>query len=194
MLAGVYKMGSPSKTRKMKKQTLLDHDHSEMDSLLSDFFPALEARDLPRCLVVLDLFWARLAVHIRAEHVHLFPAVLDACHSVQPPARPPTPPAEAQEAINALRHEHDFFMTEIWRTLKLLRALPETASREESAEALGAIRQKAEIIAQRLHAHNEREEGGVYRWAEALLDERAGAALASKMQVELENMPPRFSH
>ena len=56
--------------------TLLADDHSAVDKLLLSVRAALEAQDASRSHAALDLFWARLAVHIRAEHLHLFPAVL----------------------------------------------------------------------------------------------------------------------
>ncbi len=38
---------------------------------------ALHAGDVEASHTGLDLFWARLAVHIRAEHLQLFPAIID---------------------------------------------------------------------------------------------------------------------
>lgn len=57
---------------------LLVNDHAELDLLLRGLpaeFDRGAARDV---LAKLDLAWARLAVHIRAEHLHLFPALLKA--------------------------------------------------------------------------------------------------------------------
>lgn len=52
----------------------LADDHSEMDALLEEFFDALCCADVELIYQTLDFFWARLAMHIRAEHLHLFPA------------------------------------------------------------------------------------------------------------------------
>ena len=62
----------------MKNPTLLAHDHSELDALLAAAFSALAAGPVERGFEAVDVFWARLAMHIRAEHLHLFPAVLGA--------------------------------------------------------------------------------------------------------------------
>ena len=57
---------------------LLGHDHSELDELLGAFFAAVEKGDLDQSFDTLDVFWARLAVHIRTEHLHLFPTLIAA--------------------------------------------------------------------------------------------------------------------
>jgi hypothetical protein len=62
----------------MKNRTLLAHDHSELDGLLDAACSALAAGALERSFETVDVFWARLAMHIRAEHLHLFPTVLQA--------------------------------------------------------------------------------------------------------------------
>lgn len=54
-------------------QRLAD-DHGALDEVLSQLWKALDTGDVLVSHDKLDLFWARLAVHIRAEHLHLFPA------------------------------------------------------------------------------------------------------------------------
>lgn len=176
------------------KFDLLDHDHSELDALLAEFFRALQASEVRRCHDVLDLFWARLAVHIRAEHLHLFPALLHAFDGTGRPGGATDGPAldEVKDAVARLRHEHDVFMTEIWAALKQLRDLPGRPA-EEIAATLRSAQARIESVNQRLQAHNRREEGQVYRWADAWLSPEARSALNDRMQAELEHLPPRFA-
>lgn len=56
----------------------LANDHVALDQLLKQLQAALNDGDVKACYARLDLFWAKLAVHIRAEHLHLFPRVLQA--------------------------------------------------------------------------------------------------------------------
>src|SRR5262245_25232490 len=55
----------------------LADDHSAIDGVLTELKTALESNDVENSHTKLDLFWARLAVHIRAEHLHLFPTVIE---------------------------------------------------------------------------------------------------------------------
>jgi hypothetical protein len=58
---------------------LLASDHDELDELLDKLFASFDASgSVEQIYQKLDLFWARLAVHIRAEHLHLFPLILGA--------------------------------------------------------------------------------------------------------------------
>ena len=55
----------------------LSHDHHEVSEILKQLLAALHNKDVGATYSGLDLLWARLAVHIRAEHLHLFPIVLN---------------------------------------------------------------------------------------------------------------------
>jgi len=57
-------------------QRLVD-DHIALDEVLKQLKEMLTGGDIEASHARLDLFWARLAVHIRAEHLHLFPVVLN---------------------------------------------------------------------------------------------------------------------
>ena len=62
-----------------------------MNDLLKQVLTALHNKDVEASYSKLDLLWARLAVHIRAEHLHLFPAVINrltGSTDTQPDARP----------------------------------------------------------------------------------------------------------
>ncbi len=56
-------------------QPFLAHDHSELDDTREELTAALDDGDTERALQWLDLFWARLAIHIRAENIQLFPTL-----------------------------------------------------------------------------------------------------------------------
>src|SRR5829696_43479 len=90
---------------------LLIDDHAALDTVLKQLQIALQRRDVETAYAKLDLFWARLAVHIRAEHLHLFPAVLDSAG------------IGAQTIVALLRNDHEFFMHELGRAVESMRTL-----------------------------------------------------------------------
>ncbi len=59
--------------------TFMHEDHQSLADLLNDLTSALNPtsgqHDVVRIFRLLDLFWAKLAVHIRAENVCIFPAI-----------------------------------------------------------------------------------------------------------------------
>ncbi len=169
---------------------LLAHDHSELDALLAVVSSALAGGDVERSFRNLDLFWAHLAMHIRAENIHLFPALVDASegrlHGTDVPAR-----KTVQEIITRLRADHDFFMSELAAAMKQLREL-HRSDRQDSAPILAKVREQVSRVHGRLEAHNKFEEARVYDLVDAFLDDSEQKALNEKLQRELNNLPPRF--
>jgi Hemerythrin HHE cation binding domain len=169
---------------------LLAHDHSELDAALADVFAALAAGEVEKSFRNLDLFWARLAVHIRAENIELFPTLLAASK------RPLTPGVPArgtvQEIITRLRADHDFFMSELAAIMKQLRELLRRGDREDSALVPAKVLKRMEHVSRRLEKHNALEESQVYHWAGAVLDVSEQKALNERLRRELENLPVRF--
>src|SRR5215213_6805553 len=104
-----------------KEDEHLMQDHAALGELLGQTIAALEVKDIERSYASLDLFWARLAMHIRAEHLHLFPAISDAVVETRNEDTPS--PADVQSAIEELRHDHDFFMRELSQAVLTLRGL-----------------------------------------------------------------------
>ena len=102
---------------------MLATDHAELDGLLDELFAAFEAGVVRHIYQRLDLFWARLAMHIRAEHLHLFPAVLEACLTGKQISRRATAPEVARDKISALQKDHNFFMRELVSAIKQTREL-----------------------------------------------------------------------
>ena len=170
---------------------LLASDHSELDELLAELFAALDSGDVERIYEKLDFFWARLAMHIRAEHLHLFPAILGAFESKEPITECCALSFEfAQSTIAKLHDDHDFFMRGLISAIKQIRGLREN-NRNASSHILTA-RETIIAVSRRLETHNELEESEVYQWADILLNPSERAALNERMQKEIDNLPPRF--
>jgi hemerythrin-like domain-containing protein len=177
------------------KPMLLAHDHSELDELLAEFFSVLAAGNIAQSFERLDLFWARLAMHIRAEHLHLFPTLLHAVESSgeAKEAASRAPSLEiARDIIARLRKDHDFFMSELTAAIKQLRQLRENPHQDKPS-LVQNVREKIVAVSERLKVHNELEESHVYPWANMLLTPAARVALNQKMQKELANLPARFN-
>ena len=165
-------------------ESLLEHDHASLDQLFTQLDLALAKPEGARGFELLDLFWARLALHIRAEHLHLFPALRNA--TPEPSGKSGIPTREEVEmTIARLRSDHDFFMKELAQLMKEARA--------NGAGASGDFRERLAAIRKRLETHNQIEERQVYVWSSLLLDETTVAALAERVRLELENTPSRFA-
>ncbi|MEO8043346.1 MAG: hemerythrin domain-containing protein [Spartobacteria bacterium] len=169
---------------------LLAHDHSELDAALGALFSALADEDVERSFKNLDLFWARLAMHIRAENIHLFPLLLKASRRSGKTADVPAL-GRVEEIIAQLRADHDFFMTELTAAMKQLREL-RRSDRHDAAPVLAKVRQQMTRLRRRFHTHNALEESEAYQWAGSLLASPEQTALKEKLQRELDNLPPRF--
>lgn len=143
---------------------ILTHDHRDLDALAQDAFTAFSRADAVTAHTALDKLWMRLAVHIRAEHKALFPALV-------------TAPEGIQVLIQRLRVEHDVFMTTLARIL--------TELRRPSAD-LPALAATFSEMHDLLRAHNELEEAKVYHLAGAAPD------LAIRIAGELAFLPERY--
>jgi hemerythrin superfamily protein len=173
---------------------LLASDHAQIEALQFQLFAAFEKRKIEEIFAKLDVFWARLAIHIRAEHRHLFPAILKASRAQAKMFENQRIRSleTVESAIEKLHQDHDFFMKELGLVVKQLRGFRNTAI-EPDAGQLSAMREKFSAVSRRLTAHNELEEGQVYQWAEELLDLTEQRVLKQQIQAELENLPPRFA-
>ena len=160
----------------------LADDHVALDEVLKALQAALNSGDSKTAFGKLELFWARLAVHIRAEHLHLFPAV--SSHSGD---------ANVDRALDELRADHDFFMHELARAIAIVREVLNTRDSATIIRELNAVREVVVAVEQRLVVHNEIEESQVYRLATDILREQEQAELALKINKELANHPPRFA-
>ena len=171
-----------------KADERLLHDHAELGNLLDNLDAALEAKDAAGTHATLDLFWARLAMHIRAEHLHLFPTISRAASRGRSLSNDESLPPDAPEnTIAILREDHDFFMRELSQAIAIIRN-----AKENFAESLESVRKKIAAVRVRLVKHNEIEETGIYVWSNSLLSETERTELATLVQKELDNLPPRF--
>jgi hypothetical protein len=169
---------------------LLAHDHSELDATLADVFSALEAGQVERSFRSLDVFWARLAMHIRAENIHLFPALREA--STRPRRAEGAPPQQiVRDIITRLCADHDFFMIELAAAVKQLRKL-RRGERQDTGPLIAKVREQMSRVRDRLETHNELEESQAYHWAGLLLDLSEQKSLNEAIQRELNNFPARF--
>ena len=134
----------------------LSNDHAAVDKVLKQLQTALRSSDVEVAHTKLDLFWARLAVHIRAEHLHLFPTVLS---SFEDRAISDAPTLdEAQTVVAQLREDHDFFMHELARAVEIMRQLVNSSEPTVLSEGLADVKNTLLQVEQRLVKHNEVEE------------------------------------
>lgn len=172
-------------------ESLLEDDHASLGQLLTELDAELSKPDIARAFELLDLFWARLAVHIRAENLHLFPAIADAAPSLFTGKGSLPAFEEAHSLLARLRSDHHFFMTELALMIKVMREM--TGSQLVSVEEAGDLRQRLTTIAQRFEAHNLLEEKRIYTWPALLFDQQELAALRARISHELESLPARFA-
>lgn len=181
----------PNHSFTIKMNRILDHDHSELDTMLESAIAALVKGVLDEAFERLDVFWARLAVHIRAENIHLFPALIRAVK--RSPQRVGTPSHdEILETIVQLRSDHDFFMSELTAAMKALRA-----ARQKDCLATpraAGLRKQLDQVSSRLAAHNALEETRAYRWIWAMLEPSEQKNLVDNIQLELRNLPARLKN
>jgi Hemerythrin HHE cation binding domain len=173
---------------------LLADDHAEVDDLFRELWREFDGAGRERGVFErLDYLWARLAVHVRAEHLHLFPALLAASAGRQGEGTDDAPtPGEVRAAVERLRQDHDFFMRELAGAVSAARELA-AQDGPPDRERLLQIRVRASAVAERLAVHNRTEEERVYLWPMALLTESELDAVREGMKREIENLPPRFS-
>jgi hypothetical protein len=186
-------MDVPALSNLAGTERLLAADHAELDELSRGLRANLDRGDAAGAFATLDLFWARLAMHIRAENLHLFPAILAAlAHAAEGRADLTPAPGEVREAVAQLRGDHDFFMHELARAVNMMREVLPTS---EGGQTLAVVRDVGRImraVEERLAGHNSLEEEFVYGLPAVLLSAAGQAALAARVEHELTNLPPRF--
>jgi len=172
-------------------ESLLQDDHESLGQLLTELAVELPGPDIARAFELLDLFWARLAVHIRAENLHLFPALANAPASLFTGEGNVPTSAETQNVLARLRSDHDFFMKELALMIRAMREI--VGSHEECREETEELLQRLTIIKKRLEAHNRIEEEQAYIWPSLLFEGETAAKLCDRLRHELETLPPRFA-
>lgn len=158
----------------------LSEDHRRLHEVLTQLLAALQHKDVKASYLKLDLLWARLAVHIRAEHLHLFPAVISRM-------------ADAETVVEKLRTDHDFFMRELASAVGILRQIPQPFDSPNEDARLNSVLEIVLEVEKRLAEHDTIEENQIYRWASEILTGTEQMELAGRINAELEHRPPRFS-
>jgi hemerythrin superfamily protein len=156
----------------MSGPNILSGDHAEVDELFAAAFAALDRGEDSFARV--DLLWARLAVHIRAEHLHLFPTLSTSAEQ--------RADAALLKTLGGLRDDHDHFMKTLASVVSDLRH-----------GNLSDVRERLADVAARLVKHNAVEEDKVYPLVEKYLEEADRRDLYRRILKELQNAPPRFS-
>jgi hemerythrin-like domain-containing protein len=164
----------------------LEADHNELDKLLKDVFTAISGADCAEVFQKLDLFWARLAMHIRAEHLHLFPALTSWAEQSDQKA---VDAADLRELLKELRADHDFFMVALARAIKAMRL---TFHFGNCTETLTFVCGLVEGVRDRLETHNQKEESQIYSLASSNLQCDLAASLRRGIALELSKYPHRF--
>jgi hypothetical protein len=172
---------------------LMEKDHELLDHLLQRLECALRRRDVVRSFALLDRFWARLAIHIRAENVCLFPAILNAHPKIAGGIVPSL--AEVERVIEQLRVDHNFFMDQLSGAVKTMRQFlssSDTYTQWKRTREVNSIRARLREVASRLKAHNQLEEEHVYKWPALMLNAADSEKVYEVLRREIENLPPRF--
>lgn len=172
---------------------ILEQDHELLSELLQDLQSVLQQQEAARAFELLDLFWARLAVHIRAENLCLFPMILNAPRELFRDRGGVPSFEEAKTMVESLRADHNFFMDELSRAMKTIRAILPDAESPHVAEQLDTIRERVDAVSLRLESHNALEEDQVYKWPRLILSASDLQGLRAALRRELENLPPRFA-
>lgn len=183
----------PSRKESQSADELLGNDHAALDKLLKGLFAALDKAEIPAVFEHLDFFWARLAMHIRAENLHLFPAILSRLEDTGLHLKDLPPPAEALAAIAQLQADHDFFMHELAAAIKAVRRLKNIGHSERESHTLDEVAASITAISKQLESHNRIEEKLVYGLPAKLLTPSEQRTLAAGIERELQNLPPRFN-
>ena len=175
---------------------ILEHDHKQLAEVLRELTAGLKRGNEDQTFQLLDLFWARLAVHIRAENLCLFPAILEAPREIFLKGGDLPTFEETKTILERLKADHNFFMDELAKAVKTFREiLAKDKSRQQvdvDAEFAG-IRDRVEAVSLRLESHNVLEEDQVYKWPGLILSESELQDLQAAIRHELENLPGRFA-
>lgn len=171
---------------------LLGEDHESLADLLDELQAKLQQHDAANSFDLLDIFWGRLAVHIRAENLCLFPRLLEASREL--PGKTGSAPSHEKVAatLENLQADHNFFMKVLSDAVKTMRGLRKV-DMPEVASQIEAIRESIVALSARMQSHNVTEEHAVYIWPCLILSAAELEQLGSELRQELDNLPPRFA-
>lgn len=172
---------------------LMERDHRQLSVLQNNLRSALDEQKLTRAFELLDLFWARLAVHIRAENLCLFPRLLRAFSEEHRCASGVPTFDEVKTALETLRSDHNFFMDQLSKAVNTMRDAKSEDKSHRTITLCEEVRRIVAAVSERLSEHDRLEEERVYKWTTSLLNADELDVLRASLKRELENMPPRFT-
>jgi hypothetical protein len=171
---------------------VLSNDHVELGVLLTELLSSLDEANVDEAYVRLDLLWARLAVHIRAENVQVFPDILRALDGQPAAGRQDVErTAVLRASIERLRRDHDVFMYELKDAVKALRTVMDDRDGKRASVVLRSLRDRLGALEGAFESHN-REEDSVYPTAASVLETAEMADLMIRVRRELAALPPRL--
>ena len=175
-------------------EQVLAEDHESLDELLQSLLTDFHVGDPSATFARLDLFWARLAMHIRAENLHLFRSIVNVVQADNYVPEDKIVEREiVVESVNSLRADHDFFMHDLASAVNAMRECLVSKDPVKETEVRQEVWRLINGVSERLKSHNRVEEEFVYGLPEKLLSVVKQVELAAEVRRELENLPPRFS-
>jgi len=163
---------------------VLTDDHESLNKLLLELMVFVRRSDFRWSFELLDLFCTQLAVHIRAENVCLFPAILNAPNNRFTDAGFELTALKA--AIERLKLEHNILTEELMKAARLMRQL---MNDNENGELTDETVKSLAAVAILLAEHQELEEREVCQAAKLVLDPAEFALLEEAVARETHKRP-----
>lgn len=163
---------------------VLTDDHESLNKLLLELMGLVRGPDFRWSFELLDLFCAQLAVHIRAENVCLFPAILSAPNNRFTEAGLELTALKA--TIERLKLEHNILTEELMKAARLMRQL---LNDNENGELTDDTVKSLAVVAILLAEHQELEEREVCPAAKLVLDPAEFARLEEAVERETYKLP-----
>lgn len=171
---------------------ILTNDHVELGALLLELLNSLDEANADEAYARLDTLWARLAVHIRAENVQVFPDILRTLDAQRAAGRQDVEQsAMLRASIERLRSDHDVFMSELKDAVKAVRKVIDDRDGKQASVVLRSLLHRLGTLERAFENHN-REEDSVYPMAASVLDSAEMDDLMNRVRRELAALPPRL--
>jgi hypothetical protein len=171
---------------------ILSDDHVELGALLMQLLRSLDESNIDEAYARLDILWARLAVHIRAENVQVFPDILRALDAqTAAGSRDAEKSVRLRASIDRLRSDHDVFMSELKDAVKTVRTVIDERDGKLASIVPRSLRDRLGTLEGAFEDHN-REEDSVYPMAASVLDSAEMSDLMERVRRELAALPPRL--
>ncbi len=166
---------------------VLINDHESLNKLLLELMGLVRRSDFRWSFELLDLFCAQLAVHIRAENVCLFPAILNAPNNRFTEAGLEI--TALRETIEKLKHQHSMLTEELKKSASLMRELLDNVENGENGGLTDAMAKSLTAVGILLAEHQELEEREVCPAAKLVLDPAEFVRLEEAVEQETHKLP-----